>query len=410
MQNAGKCTLTLSAYNVNAHRNVSPFTLHNSTSQRHLTVPSTQTLQSVKNIEKITRNTSKVDFSSLDTSEVAAFENVFAGLASSIHAALEAQNLREIADWLDKVLYYNVPHGKKNRGMALVKTYQLVASEANVSDSNLDLARLLGWCVEMLQSYLVVLDDVMDKSLTRRGQDCWYRKERVGLMAINDGMLMEQAIYLILKKHFSTHPSYVDLLETFHEIIMWTCCGQGLDMMSTPHDNRPKLANFTMERYQSLVVHKTAYYTMCLPVKLGIILAGKKHIFTKELEDILLLMGEYFQVQDDILDCFGDPSITGKIGTDIEDGKCSWPIVMAFERAPLEDKAILQENYGVNSEEATLNVKQVYKKLEIFKLYESYELEVYEKLSEKIDTLCLKSEIPQPVLLGLLDKIYKRSK
>lgn len=48
------------------------------------------------------------------------------------------------------------------------------------------------------------------------------------------------------------------------------------------------------------------------------------------------------QIQDDYLDAFGDPEVIGKIGTDIEDNKCSWLIVQALKKTTEEQKIVLE--------------------------------------------------------------------
>lgn len=59
---------------------------------------------------------------------------------------------------------------------------------------------------------------MMDASITRRGQPCWYKVDGVANIAINDAFMLEGAIYFLLKKHFRPEPYYVDLLELFHDV------------------------------------------------------------------------------------------------------------------------------------------------------------------------------------------------
>lgn len=88
------------------------------------------------------------------------------------------------------------------------------------------------------------------------------------------------------------------------------------------------LDRFTPERYRQIVKHKTAFYSFYMPVVAGLVLVGRASEAAKaQAADILLEMGEYFQIQDDVLDCFAPPDVLGKVGTDIEDNKCSWLVV-----------------------------------------------------------------------------------
>lgn len=84
-------------------------------------------------------------------------------------------NLTEVDDWLKNVIEYNLKNGKRNRAKFLVIAYELFINKP-VSDSDIQKACILGWCVEFLQTYFLILDDIMDNSVTRRGQLCWYRK------------------------------------------------------------------------------------------------------------------------------------------------------------------------------------------------------------------------------------------
>lgn len=300
---------------------------------------------------------------------------------------------------------YNVPFGKKNRGLTVPSAYSCLM-EDNPTQENLKLARILGWCVEWLQAYFLVADDIMDNSVTRRGKPCWYRVHNVGNIAINDSFILEMSVYVLLKKYFHDQPYYVDVMELFHVVTSRTAIGQMLDLITSPLDGKISFENYTIDRYNAIVKWKTAFYSFYLPVALALHMAGiKKQEVFDEAKEILLKMGEYFQIQDDYLDCFGDPKVSGKIGTDIEDNKCSWLVVQALQRVNDDQRKILQENYGSNDTKKVERVKTLFRKLKLPEYFQDYEEKSYSELLLMIDNC---KHLPKKLFITFAQKIYKR--
>uniref|UniRef100_A0ABD2XAK8 Farnesyl pyrophosphate synthase n=1 Tax=Trichogramma kaykai TaxID=54128 RepID=A0ABD2XAK8_9HYME len=322
----------------------------------------------------------------------------------------DAGRYRDVPDatkWLAKVLQGNVPSGKKNRALSLVYAYRKLVPADELTDDNLRLARILGWCVEMFQASFLVLDDIMDHSQMRRGQPCWYRQNNIGLAGINDGNLLESCSYQLLRTHFRGQPCYVDLLETLMEYSHRTTLGQTLDLLSTNFGNKPNLNLFTMDRYNSICKYKTAYYSFVMPVQLAMYFAGVKDPEVhRQAKTILLEMGHFFQVQDDYLDCFGDPQVTGKNGTDIQEGKCSWLAVVALQRATPAQRKVFEECYGYEDPEKVAKVKQLYNDLGLQLTYSVYEEESYNLMNTHIQQIS--RGLPHDLFFKFLEKIYRR--
>lgn len=339
-----------------------------------------------------------------------AFLEVFPGLANEVLDEVKRYNMPQDAyEWVKENLNYNVPGGKLNRGISVVDTIRILKGEA-VTDDDIFKASVLGWLVEFLQAFFLVSDDIMDASITRRGQPCWYKKDGVGMVAINDAFILESCIYIFLKKYFKSTDYYVDLIELFHEVTFQTELGQLCDLITAPEDN-VDLSKFSVEKHKFIVIYKTAYYSFYLPVALAMHMAGVKNEEAyKTAQDILIPLGEYFQIQDDYLDCYGDPAFIGKIGTDIQDNKCSWLINQALAIANPEQRKLLDENYGKKDAEAEAKVKQLYIELGIEGIYKAYEEKSYQEINALINKIDESVGLKKEIFTEFMDKIYKRTK
>ena len=316
---------------------------------------------------------------------------------------------RSQADIFAQSLQYNTIGGKCNRGMSVPDTASILL-QRSLSPSEYHPLAILGWCTELLQAFFLVSDDIMDSSVTRRGQSCWYRKEKVGMIAINDAFMLEGSIYVLLKQHFGKHTSYAQLLELFHTTTFRTEIGQLCDLLTAPEDVI-NLDNFSPEKHRFIVVYKTAYYSFYLPVALALAylnLATEENL--QQAHDILIPLGEYFQIQDDYLDCFGAPEVIGKVGTDIQDNKCSWLINQALQRVTSDQRKVLDECYGRKDAKKEKKVKEVFDELKLEDVYKKYEEDAVGMVRERIAKVDESGGLKRGVFEGFLMKIYKRTK
>ena len=315
-----------------------------------------------------------------------------------------------------KMFDYNVTGGKMNRGTAAVHTFFELKPEEECTRQEILAAHAVGWALEVSQACFLVADDMMDRSVTRRGQDCWYRRPDVGLMAINDVIALSAAAHRLLNLYCSSHPQFLKMTDLLTEYYRLTSFGQSIDTMTSPRPGeKPVLiGNYSMEKVRLIAKYKTAYYTISHPIRFGFYLANKSDPeLHKKAEELLVDMGIFFQAQDDYLDCFGDPKVTGKIGRDIEEGKCTWLIAAALEECNTNHAArkVLLEHYGVDDPESVKKVKQVYEELNIKDVYDAYEREQYRHLSVGFGDLCRAyPDIKVRIFNRYLDKLFKRIK
>ena len=222
--------------------------------------------------------------------------------------------------------------------------------------------------------------------------------------------MLEAGIYIMLKKRFRQHPAYVEFLELFHDTTFQTEIGQCCDLLTAPEDH-VDLAKFSREKVSFIVIYKTAYYSFYLPVALALhyLQLATPHNL-RQAQEILIPLGEYFQAQDDFLDVYGSPETIGKIGTDIQDNKCSWVVNEALVRASPTQRLVLDENYGRKDEDKEAKCKEVFRELDIEGVYHDYEEKAVEVIRAKIAMVDESEGLKKEVFESFLKKIYKRSR
>ena len=166
--------------------------------------------------------------------------------------------------YFKEMLRVNVTTGKMLRGNAVLQSLLCIRREPEAQ--LLLTAHAVGWAFEVMQAAFLIADDIMDGSVTRRGKPCWYKMPEIGMMAVNDVISLQTAVYELLTRFAKWHPEYQTLVDLLTACFRLTVMGQSLDAMTSPREGRrPDLALMTEARYATIAKYKTSYYTFSHP-------------------------------------------------------------------------------------------------------------------------------------------------
>ncbi|GKZ55851.1 hypothetical protein AnigIFM49718_001017 [Aspergillus niger] len=174
-------------------------------------------------------------------------------------------------------------------------------------------------------------------------------------------------------------------METFHEVFFLSEIGQECDGIAS---EQRSIENWTMAEYEKICNLKAGHYTFYLAVSIALqYLQLDTPLNVQQIQDILIPLGSFYQSQNDYLDIFGNHRLTGKIGTDIQENKCSWVIIQALQMCSTEQRHVLLENYGQSSHDSALKCQRIFEALPLREFYRSEEDRILNKLEDKIGSL-----------------------
>jgi geranylgeranyl diphosphate synthase type I len=243
--------------------------------------------------------------------------------------------------------------GKRLRPALVYYTYRACGGAADAEVLPLALA------TELLHTYLLIHDDIMDHAEVRRGQPAAHVRFREAHRArgfhgdaadfgrsiaillgdLAQSWAMELAAGVFVGRPAGASPR--DLARCFSAMCQEVIGGQYLELLVAQRRGA------TEEELLRVLRLKSGRYTAERPIQLGALLAGAPPETIAGLSRYGAAVGEAFQLQDDLLGVFGDPGTVGKpVDADLKEGKFTFLIHHALDRADPEQRRALDAVLG----------------------------------------------------------------
>lgn len=282
--------------------------------------------------------------------------NTLEQLSAMIDSAVQMKN-QVWASQMPVNLYQPVSYsmsagGKRLRPLMVLLGYQLF-------DDQVERSIPVAMAIEVFHNFTLLHDDIMDHADVRRGLPTVHKAFSANA-AILSGDAMSFLAYGFLLD--STSDKLPEIMKLFTATALEVCEGQQYDM-----DFEDRL-DVTTDEYIMMIRLKTAVLLGCA-LKAGALAGGANEEDADKLYEVGIRLGIAFQLQDDLLDTYGDESAFGKkIGGDIVANKKTYMLIKALETAREPEKSALMDwimTRQFNAQEKITAVKSIFDKLNI---------------------------------------------
>jgi geranylgeranyl diphosphate synthase, type II len=280
-------------------------------------------------------------------------------LKKMVNKAILNLSYNEEAEKLNDPVKYILSIG----GKRLRPVMSLMA--CNLYSDKIDEAVIPASGLEVFHNFTLVHDDIMDNAPVRRNVPTVHSK-----WSINQAVLSGDVMAFIANECFLQTPSryLFKVFKVFNKAAIEVCVGQQLDI------DFEKAAIVSIEEYLRMIELKTAAL-LAASTKIGAIMGGADDKDSELLYEFGRNLGMAFQIQDDLLDIYGDIKVFGKImGGDIISNKKTFMLVKALEIASIEQARQIHELLTIKDIDPETKVKKVvsiYDQLDIKNISES---------------------------------------
>lgn len=240
--------------------------------------------------------------------------------------------------------------GKRIRGGLVMAGYEMCGGK------NQAMIIQAARAIEMLHAYILIIDDIQDRSLLRRGGPTaheslhqYHEKQKLAgdaahfgiAVALNAALAGAHAAQMILANIDAPEQLRLNVLSIVNRTMVITAHGQTSDIMNQLTDD------VGMDDIEQVMVWKTSQYSFLNPLHVGMVLAGADCHDTDAITDYAMSIGKAYQITDDITDTFGEGNDSIETSMDdIREGKRTVLILYALKHTKTADRGFLNHQLG----------------------------------------------------------------